>query len=130
MNGWSGYITSHSKVTGIVSDEEHALFLNMWLEKFIFYGSTADLTTNMLVFAEHLAQDNKIPLGKLLLGSVYRLMHQTTIKLRVGETISTGGPCWFIQLWLTVYIAKGQGIDLPSCTFPNNNTEGESHNMV
>lgn len=98
MNGWSSYITSHSKVTGIVSNEEHALFLNMWLEKFIFYGSIADHTTNMLVFAEHLAQDNKIHLGKFLHGSVYCLMHQTTIKLQVGKTISTGGPCWFVQL--------------------------------
>lgn len=35
MNGWSGYISSYSKVTGIVTNEKHALFLNMWLERFV-----------------------------------------------------------------------------------------------
>ena len=33
--GWSGYISKHMK-TGLVNDKEHAAFLDMWLEKFIF----------------------------------------------------------------------------------------------
>lgn len=40
QNGWSRYITSHSRIEGIITDEEHALFLNMWLEHFVFCGTT------------------------------------------------------------------------------------------
>src|SRR5688572_23364021 len=56
-------------------------------------------------------------------------MHHTTIKLRASEAICTGGPWWFIQLWLTIYFTKGQGINLPACTFPNDYTEGEEESQ-
>lgn len=45
-----------------------------------------------------------------------------SIKLRAGEIIRTGGPWRFIQLWLTVYIAKGQEINLFYCGFGENAT--------
>lgn len=32
---WSKYIASHMKI-GSVGDREHATFLNMWLDKFVF----------------------------------------------------------------------------------------------
>lgn len=47
----------------------------------------------IIIISEH-----KTPPWKFLLGSVYRLMHHTTIKLRAGETIDTSGPWWFVQL--------------------------------
>jgi hypothetical protein len=35
IGGWSGYIQKYEK-TGSVGQREHATFLNMWLDKFIF----------------------------------------------------------------------------------------------
>lgn len=63
MNGRTGYITSYSKENGIVTDEEHVLFLNMSLERFVFCGSTIGPTTNMLVFAEQLSQSKNSLFG-------------------------------------------------------------------
>jgi len=79
--------------TGSVSVREHAAFLNMWPEKFIFFGKTISPTTNNLKMAETLAGGNLIPLGKHLLGSVYHLLHQVSVNLRTDQPISNlGGP--------------------------------------
>jgi hypothetical protein len=45
LGGWSGYIVEHMK-EGIVSNREHVAFLNMWLEKFVFYGKSFGHTAN------------------------------------------------------------------------------------
>ena len=37
IGGWSGYIQKYRKI-GSVSQREHDIFLNMWLDKFIFCG--------------------------------------------------------------------------------------------
>jgi len=37
IGGWSGYIQKYQR-TGPVGQREHATFLNMWLDKFIFCG--------------------------------------------------------------------------------------------
>jgi len=37
IGGWSGYIQKYQK-TGPVGQREHATFLNMWLDKFVFCG--------------------------------------------------------------------------------------------
>jgi hypothetical protein len=37
IGGWSGYIQKYRQ-TGLVGQREHAIFLNMWLDKFIFCG--------------------------------------------------------------------------------------------
>ena len=67
IGGWKGYINKNMK-TGSVSAREHAAFLNMWLEKFIFCGKTVGPTNNNLKLAENLATGNFVPLGKHLLG--------------------------------------------------------------
>ena len=41
--GWSGYIQRYRQ-TGSVSQREHAIFLNMWLDKFIFCGRSVGPT--------------------------------------------------------------------------------------
>ena len=106
IGGWNGHITKNTK-TGSVSIREHITFLNMSLEKFIFCGKTAGPTNNPLKMAETLAGGNAVPLGKHLLGSVYHLLHQASAKLRAGQSISNlGGPWWFIQLWLNMYMHK------------------------
>jgi len=126
IGGWSGYVTKNMK-TGSVSVREHTAFLNMWLEKFIFCGKTVGPTNNTLKMAETLASGNLVPLGKHLLGSVYHLLHQVSTKLRAGQPISNlGGPWWFIQLWLNMYMHKIMGIKLSEMSFPSEGfNEGE-----
>jgi len=90
--GGKGYVTKNMR-TGSVSLREHTAFLNMWLEKFIFCGKTAGPTNNTLKMAETLASGNAVPLGKHLLGSVYHLLHQVSVRLRADQSISNlGGP--------------------------------------
>ena len=36
--GWAGYILNHVEDGSTVSKREYVAFLNMWLERFIFYG--------------------------------------------------------------------------------------------
>jgi hypothetical protein len=45
IGGWCGYIVEHKK-EGTVGQREHVAFLNMWLEKFVFYGKTFGPTIN------------------------------------------------------------------------------------
>jgi hypothetical protein len=53
VGGWKGYTAEHAK-TGTIDSMEHTNFLNMFLEKFIFCGSTCGPTTNMQSMAERL----------------------------------------------------------------------------
>ena len=73
--GWASYILNHIGDGSTVSETEHVAFLNMWLERFIFCGSSCGLTYNHKLMAEHLAVGVQIPLGKYVLGSAYHLMH-------------------------------------------------------
>ena len=73
--GWASYILNHVGDGSTVREREYVAFLNMWLERFIFYGSSCGPTYNHKLMAEHLAVGAEIPLGKYLLGSAYHLMH-------------------------------------------------------
>ena len=73
--GWASYILNHVGDGSTVSEREYVAFLNMWLERFIFYGSSCGPTYNHKLMAEHLAVGIEIPLKKYLLGSAYHLMH-------------------------------------------------------
>jgi len=44
IGGWSGYIQKYRK-TGPVGQREHAIFLNMWLDKFVFCGRSVGPTS-------------------------------------------------------------------------------------
>ena len=74
--GWASYILNHIGDGLTVSEREYVVFLNMWVERFIFYGSSCGPTYNHKLMAEHLTVGVEIPLGKYLLGSTYHLMHQ------------------------------------------------------
>ena len=77
--------------------QKHVAFLNMWLEKFIFCGSSCGLTYNHKYMAKRLTAGNEIPLRKYLLGSAYHLMHQVSIQLLKNESVHTiSGPWWLI----------------------------------
>jgi hypothetical protein len=119
IGGWKGYINKNTK-TGPVSTREHTAFLNMWLEKFIFCGKAIGPTNNNLKLAKTLARGNLVPLGKHILGSVYHLLHQVSVRLRNDQPIANlGGPWWFIQLWLHMYMHKTMAVDLAERKFPS-----------
>jgi len=61
--GCASYILNHIEDGSTVDDREHVAFLNMWLEKFIFCGSSCGPTYNHKYLAQHLATGNGIPLG-------------------------------------------------------------------
>ena len=62
--GWASYILNHIKNESTVSERERVAFLNMWLERFIFCGSSCGPTYNHKLMAEHLAVGVEIPLRK------------------------------------------------------------------
>jgi len=123
IGGWSGYIQKYRK-TGSVGEREHAIFLNMWLYKFVFYGRSAGPTSIYLSAVERLGSGGRFPLGRYLLGSAYHLLHQVTEKLLLGQPIGNlGGPWWFINMWLSVHMHKPLGFNLFSQRFPRDITE-------
>jgi hypothetical protein len=96
----------------------------MWLEKYVFYGKSAGPTTNPLALAETLTSGNAVPLGKHLLGSVYQLLHQVSVKLSAGEPIGNlGGPWWFINLWLNLHLKAVLKYDIKKLQFPKEQLE-------
>jgi len=108
IGGWSGYIQKYRK-TGPVGESKQAIFLNMWLDKFVFCGRSAGPTSVYLSAAERLADGGRLPIGRYLLGSVYHLLHQVAKKLLLGQPI---GNWWFINMWLSVHMHKRLGFDL------------------
>jgi len=85
--GWASYILNHVEDGSSVSEREYVAFLNMWLEKFIFCGSSCGLTYNYKLMVEHLALGKDIPLGKYLLGAAYHLMYQVAAQLLKNEPV-------------------------------------------
>ena len=73
--GWASYILNHIGDESTIYEREYVAFLNMWLERFVFCGSSCGLTYNHKLMAEHLAVGIEITLGKYLLGPAYHLMH-------------------------------------------------------
>ena len=115
VGGWGKYISKYSHTESPVSDMEHVAFLLMWLERFLFCGSTLGPTSNMQNIAESLVQGTPMPLGRYLLGATYHMLHQTARRLSAGDPAGhIGGPWWFLQLWLTVYTSKA--VELPPFT--------------
>ena len=105
--GWTTYIQNHIGNESTISEREHVAFLNMWLERFIFYGSSCGLTYNHKLLVEYLIVGVEIPLGKYLLGLAYHLMHQVAAQLLKNEAVHTiSGPWWLIQMWLNLYMHK------------------------
>ena len=74
--GSASYILNHIGDESTVSERKYVVFLNIWLERFIFCGSSCGPTYNHKLMAEHQAVGKDILLGKYLLGAAYYLMHQ------------------------------------------------------
>jgi hypothetical protein len=79
-SGYKNYIQNHTK-DGPLGEVEYRAFLNMWLCRFIFCGKANEPTLNHIAMASHLANGNRLPLGKYLLGSVYHMLHQTVTQM-------------------------------------------------
>ena len=92
--GWTSYILNHIKDEPTVSEREYVAFLNMWLERFIFCGSSCGPTYNHKLMAEHLAVGKDIPLIKYLLGTSYHLIHQVAAQLLKNEPVHTISGPW------------------------------------
>ena len=103
--GWTSYILNHIGDNSTISEKEYVAFLNMWLERFIFCGSSYGLTYNHKLMADHLAIGKDIPLREYLLGAIYHLMYQVATQLLKNKLVHTiSGPWWLIQLWLNLYM--------------------------
>ena len=119
---WASYILNHIGDGSIVDERGHVAFLNMWLEKFTFCGSSCGPTYNHKYMTEHLVADNEILLGKYLLGFAYHLMHQVFVQLLKNKPVETiRGPWWLIQLWLNLYMHKIVRPNLRNLSFPSSN---------
>jgi hypothetical protein len=82
-------------------------FLMMWLECFFFYGPTLGCCSNMQGLAEQLVNNHRMPLGQLLLGSTFCMLHETIHRLLSCKPVGhIGGPWWFLQVWLSLYTTK------------------------
>jgi hypothetical protein len=118
--GWSNYINIHKSSKKSVNEREYVAFLNMWLDKYLFCGSTCGPTFKFLPLVEKLALGSEIPLGKLLLGSLYNLMNQVAQHLMKNEPVlTTNGPWWLLQLWLNLYLHNIVIQDIRSLNFPD-----------
>jgi len=123
FGGWSGYIQKYRKL-GPVGQREHAIYINMWLDKFVFYGQSVGPTSVYLSATGKLAGGGRFPLGRYLLGSVYNLLHQVAEKLLLGQPIGNlGGPWWFINMWLNVHMHKRLRFNLFAQQFPRDIAE-------
>nr|ABF97184.1 hypothetical protein LOC_Os03g37180 [Oryza sativa Japonica Group] len=113
IGGWSGYVAAYmGKVS--VTPREHVAFLLMWLEKFLFCGSSCGPTTNWQFVAEALESKKQFPLGKILLGYLYQMLNNTSAKIAVGSVVGAGGPWWLLQTWLNLMVMKV--VNRPSMT--------------
>nr|AAT01408.1 hypothetical protein [Oryza sativa Japonica Group] len=105
IGGWSGYVAAYMG-QGSVTPREHVAFLLMWLEKFLFCGSSCGPTTNWQFVAEALESKKEFPLGKILLGYLYQTLNNASAKIAVGSVVDAGGPWWLLQTWLHLMVRK------------------------
>nr|CAH66096.1 OSIGBa0114I04.3 [Oryza sativa] len=113
IGGWSGYVAAYMG-KGSVTSREHVAFLLMWLEKFLFCGSSCGPTTNWQFLAEALETKRQFPLGKILLGYLYQMLNNASAKIAVGSIVSAGGPWWLLQTWLNLVAMKA--VNRPAVT--------------
>lgn len=121
-SGWASYIKKNQGTKSTIEDKEYIAFMLMWLERFIFCGSSCGPVYNHKFLAECLVVGDVIPLGKYLLGAAYHLLNQVTSYLLKNEAVPCySGPWWLIQMWLNLYLHKTVKPDLTNLSFPSTN---------
>nr|AAK92595.1 Hypothetical protein [Oryza sativa Japonica Group]AAP52256.1 hypothetical protein LOC_Os10g08080 [Oryza sativa Japonica Group] len=113
IGGWSGYVAAYMG-QGSVTPREHVAFLVMWLEKFLFCGSSCGPTTNWKFVAEAFESKKEFPVGKILLGYLYQMLNNASAKIAVSSIVGAGGPWWLLQTWLNLIVMKV--VNRPSVT--------------
>nr|AAN64469.1 hypothetical protein [Oryza sativa Japonica Group]ABF97061.1 hypothetical protein LOC_Os03g35730 [Oryza sativa Japonica Group] len=113
IGGWSGYVAAYIGQSP-VTPREHVAFLLMWLEKFLFCGSSCGPTTNWQFVAEALETKRQFSLGKILLGYLYQMLNNALAKLIVGSVVGASGPWWLLQSWLNLVVMRF--VNRPSVT--------------
>nr|ABA98206.1 retrotransposon protein, putative, Ty3-gypsy subclass [Oryza sativa Japonica Group] len=113
IGGWSGYVAAYMG-KGPVTPREHVAFLLMWLEKFLFCGSSCGPTTNWQFVTEALESKKQFPLGKILLGYLYQMLNNASAKIAINSAVGAGGPWWLLQTWLNLVVMKV--VNRPSVT--------------
>nr|AAX95939.1 hypothetical protein LOC_Os11g22930 [Oryza sativa Japonica Group]AAX95993.1 Protein of unknown function (DUF1165), putative [Oryza sativa Japonica Group]ABA93080.1 hypothetical protein LOC_Os11g22930 [Oryza sativa Japonica Group] len=113
IGGWSGYVAAYMG-KGPVTPREHTAFLLMWLEKFLFCGSSCGPTTNWQFLAEALETKRQFLLAKILLGYLYQMLNNASAKIAVGSVVSAGGPWWLLQTWINFVAMKA--VNRPAVT--------------
>ena len=88
---WGQYIEHHQKLKGTIDHREHITFFNLWLDHFLFCGSSLAPTKNYLDLADALASGTCLALGKLFLGVLYRHLSLNNTRLLSGNRIKAGG---------------------------------------
>jgi hypothetical protein len=73
--GWVSYIKKNQGTSPNVDEKEHVAFMLMWLERFVFCGSSCGPVYNHKYLAKRLVAGDAIPLGKYLLGAAYHLLN-------------------------------------------------------
>nr|BAC83105.1 hypothetical protein [Oryza sativa Japonica Group]BAD31894.1 hypothetical protein [Oryza sativa Japonica Group] len=111
--GWSDYVAAYMG-KGTATSREQVAFLLMWLEKFLFCGSSCGPTTNWQFLAEALESKRQFPLGKILLGYLYQMLNNASAKIVVCSAVSVGGPWWLLQTWLNLVAMKA--VNRPAMT--------------
>ena len=89
---WGQYIEHHHKLKGTVDHREHTAFQNLWLDHFLFCGSSLAPIKNYLNLASALAYGSRLALGKLFLGVLYRHLSLNNTHLLSGDRIKAGRP--------------------------------------
>jgi hypothetical protein len=117
IGGWTGYVQKYQQ-TRSVSQREHAIFLNMWLDKFMFYGRSVGPTCVYLTAGESLANGSRFPLGRYLLGCTYHLLHQVTEKLLLGAHQQFGRPLVVHQYVAKCPYAQASAVELLHSAIP------------
>nr|AAQ56394.1 hypothetical protein OSJNBa0003M24.4 [Oryza sativa Japonica Group] len=105
IGGWSGYVAAYMG-QGSVTPREHVAFLLMWLEKFLFCGSSCGPTTNWQFLAEALETKRQFPLGKILLGYLYQMLNNASAKIAISSVVGASGLWWLLQTWLNLIVMK------------------------
>jgi len=120
--GWANYIKKNQGTESAIEDKEYIAFLIMWLERFVFCGSSCGPVYSHKVLAEQLAVGKSIPLEKYLLGAAYHLMNQITHHLLKNELVPCcTGPWWLIRMWLNLYLHRIVKPNLTNLGFPSTN---------
>ncbi|GAU25058.1 hypothetical protein TSUD_257520 [Trifolium subterraneum] len=100
---YTRYIEEQNQLKGEVSDEEHVIFLILWLSQHVFCTRSLQVAKMFLPMAIQLHEGQQFGIGKLIMGCLYESMRsvcENIKKIGDGSTFLGSGTFWLLQLWL------------------------------